>query len=163
MELDLEHMTDEQLYALIDDAQTELGKRQTRDVFEQQVNELYESARASGAIKAPEQGEQWEQPTHAGDAYVKGDVVTHDGVQWVSTVTPNTWEPGVSGWHRQAETDPETGEPGVPEWVRPSGTHDAYQIGDRIRYNDRIYESIHPGANTWSPDEYADAWKLIEE
>ena len=161
--MDFTDMTNEELYVLIEAAETELGKRQTSEKFEQQVNELYESARASGAIKAPEQGETWVQPTHAGNAYKKGDVVTHNGEQWVSTVTPNVWEPGVSGWHRQAETDPETGEPGVPEWVRPSGTHDAYQIGDRIRYNGRIYESIHPGANTWSPDEYADAWKLIEE
>src|SRR5690625_1215765 len=99
MDLDFTEMTDEELYELIEDAQTELGKRQTRDVFDQQVNELYESARASGAIKTPEQGETWVQPTHAGDAYAKGDVVTHDGQQWVSTVTPNVWEPGVSGWH----------------------------------------------------------------
>ncbi|HLS01901.1 MAG TPA: hypothetical protein VK054_07985 [Beutenbergiaceae bacterium] len=92
--MDFTDMTDEQLYELIEAAQTELGRRQTAEAFEQQVNELYEIARASGAIKAPEQGEQWKQPTHAGDAYAKGDVVTHDDVQWVSTVTPNTWRPG---------------------------------------------------------------------
>lgn len=161
--MDFTEMTDEELAQLQAEAGAELARRQTAEVFEQKVNELYESARASGAIKAPEQGETWVQPTHAGNAYKKGDVVTHNGEQWVSTVTPNTWEPGVSGWHRTPETDPETGEPGVPEWVRPSGAHDAYQIGDRIRYNGRIYESIHPGANTWPPDEYAAAWKLIEE
>src|SRR5690625_5068714 len=117
--MDFTDMTDEDLYTLIDDAQTELGRRQTAEAFEQQVNELYESARASGAIKAPEQGEQWKQPLGAHDAYAKGDVVTHDGVQWVSTVTPNTWRPGASGWHRKPEDDPETGEPVILEWVRP--------------------------------------------
>lgn len=160
VELDLEQMTDEQLYELIEDAHTELGRRQTRDVFEQQVNELYESARASGAITAPEQGEQWKQPLGAHDAYAKGDVVTHDGVQWVSTVTPNTWAPGVSGWHRTPEDDPETGEPGIPEWVRPSGTHDAYALGDRVTYNGTTYESVHPTANTWAPDEYG--WEPVD-
>lgn len=161
--MDFTDMTDEQLYELIKDAETELGKRQTAEAFEQQVEDLYTNARQAGAIPNPQQGEEWKQPLGAHDAYKKGDVVTHAGKTWVSTVTPNTWEPGVSGWHHQPEDDPETGEPGTPEWVRPSGAHDAYQIGDRIRYNGRIYESIHPGANTWSPDEYADAWKLIEE
>src|SRR5699024_3165740 len=156
-------MTDEQLYELIEAAQTELGRRQTSEKFEQQVNELYESARASGAITAPEQGEQWVQPTHAGDAYAKGDVVTHDGVQWVSTVTPNVWIPGQSGWHRKPEDDPDTGEPGVPEWVRPSGAHDAYALGDRVVFEGQEYESVHEGANTWSPSEYPPAWQLITD
>ena len=163
MGLDFTDMTDEELYALVKDAETELGKRQTCDVFEQQVDELYESARSSGAIKAPEQGEQWKQPLGAHDAYAKGDVVTHDGAEWVSTVTPNVWEPGVSGWHRTPEDDPETGEPGVSEWVRPSGAHDAYALGDRVIFEGQEYESVHEGANTWSPTEYAAAWKLIED
>jgi len=158
--MDFTDMTDEDLYTLIDDAQTELGRRQTAEAFEQQVNELYESARASGAIKAPEQGEQWKQPLGAHDAYAKGDVVTHDGVQWVSTVTPNTWRPGASGWHRKPEDDPETGEPGIPEWVRPSGSHDAYALGDRVTYNGTTYESVHDGANTWAPDEYG--WEPVD-
>src|SRR5690625_1313748 len=153
MDFDFTEMTDEQLYELIEDAQTELGKRQTRDVFDQQVNELYDSARASGAIKAPEQGEQWKQPLGAHDAYAKGDVVTHDGVQWVCTASPNASVPGGGAWHRQPETDPEPGEPGVPDWVRPAGSHAPYPIADRSRYDGLIYESIHPGANTWSPDE----------
>ena len=161
--MDFTEMTNEELYALIDDAQTELGRRQTSEKFEQQVNELYESARASGAITAPEQGETWAQPLGAHDAYAKGDVVTHDGAQWVSTVTPNVWIPGQSGWHRKPEDDPDTGEPGVPEWVRPSGTHDAYALGDRVIFEGQEYESVHDGANTWSPTEYSNAWKLIEE
>ena len=160
MAIDFENMTTEQIYELIEAAQTELGRRQTAEAFEQQVNELYESARASGAITAPEQGEQWKQPTHAGDAYAKGDVVTHDGVQWVSTVTPNVWIPGQSGWHRKPEDDPETGEPGIPEWVRPSGAHDAYAQGDRVTYNGTTYESVHPTANTWAPDEYG--WEPVD-
>ena len=160
VELDLTQMTDEELYTLIEDAQTELGKRQTRGVFEQQVDELYESARASGAITVPEQGEQWKQPTHAGDAYKKGDVVTHDGAEWVSTVTPNVWEPGVSGWHRQAETDPETGEPGIPDYVPPTGEHDVYNKGAQVRFNGDVYESVIDN-NSWSPTEYPAGWKLI--
>lgn len=45
----------------------------------------------------------WSQPLGATDAYKKGDVVTHDGGTWVSTVDGNVWEPGVYGWSGQAE------------------------------------------------------------
>ena len=160
-ELDLTQMTDGELYQLVEAAQTELGRRQTRDVFEQQVNELYESARASGAITAPEQGEQWKQPTHAGDAYAKGDVVTHDGVQWVSTVTPNVWIPGQSGWRQMVEDNPETGEPQYPEYQQPTGVHDGYQTGERVLWQGDVYEAVQDGV-VWSPSDYPAAWKLID-
>lgn len=104
---------------------------------------------------------EWRQPTHAGDAYREGDIVFHDGELWVSTVTPNVWAPGVSGWHHMPADDPETGEPGVPLWVRPSGAHDAYQTGDRVLYNGQVYESVIAN-NTWSPDDYPQGWQLIE-
>src|SRR5699024_3306101 len=159
--MDFTDMTDEQLYELIDAAQTELGKRQTVEVFEQQVNELYESARASGAITAPEQGEQWKQPTHAGNAYKKGDVVTHNGQQWVSTVTPNVWIPGQSGWHHAPDIDTDTGERGTPQCVRPSGGPDAYVLGDRVVFECQVYESVHYGADPWSPSKCPPALQLI--
>ena len=158
--MDFTDKTEQELYEIIDGAQTELGKRQTRDVFEQQVNELYESARASGAIKAPEQGEQWKQPLGAHDAYAKGDVVTHDGVQWVSTVTPNTWAPTVSGWRQMVEDDPETGEPQYPEYQQPTGAHDGYQTGERVLWQGDVYEAVQDGV-VWNPSDYPAAWKLI--
>ena len=37
------------------------------------------------------------------------------------------------------------------EFVQPSGAHDAYNLGDRVTYNGRVYESILNG-NVWSPD-----------
>src|SRR5699024_521897 len=81
----------------------------------------------------------------------------------VSTVTPNVWIPGQSGWHRKPEDDPETGEPGTPEWVRPSGAHDAYALGDWVVFEGQEYESVHEGAITWSPSEYPPAWQLITD
>lgn len=161
MELDLERMTDDELYALIEDANTELGRRQTRDVFEAKIAEVVKEGRAAGVVATPEPGEQWKQPSGAHDAYAKGDIVEYDGQRWVSTVTPNVWTPGQSGWHRKPEEDPETGEPGVPQWVRPSGAHDSYAQGDRVEYEGTIYESVHPTANTWAPDEYG--WEPVEE
>lgn len=50
-----------------------------------------------------------------------------------------------------------------PVWVQPTGGHDAYNIGDRVRYPDaegNVYESLI-NANTWSPEAYPAGWQLI--
>jgi hypothetical protein len=41
---------------------------------------------------------EWVQPTGAQDTYSLGDLVTHVGKTWESTVDNNSWEPGVYGW-----------------------------------------------------------------
>ncbi len=41
---------------------------------------------------------EWVQPTGAQDTYSLGDLVTHVGQTWESTVDNNSWEPGVYGW-----------------------------------------------------------------
>lgn len=46
----------------------------------------------------PEAVPEWVQPTGAHDAYPKGAHVMHGGIEWVSDVDANAWEPGVSGW-----------------------------------------------------------------
>ena len=44
--------------------------------------------------------------------------------------------------------DPEV----IPEWERPDSTN-AYQIGDKVRFEGKIYESIIAN-NVWAPNEY---------
>ena len=39
----------------------------------------------------------WTQPLGATDAYMKDDVVEHNGQLWISTVDGNVWEPGTVG------------------------------------------------------------------
>ena len=46
----------------------------------------------------PEAVPEWVQPTGAHDAYAKGSHVMHNGVELVSDMDGNVWEPGVSGW-----------------------------------------------------------------
>lgn len=46
----------------------------------------------------PEAVPEWVQPTGAHDAYAKGSHVMHSGIEWVSDLDANVWEPGVSGW-----------------------------------------------------------------
>lgn len=40
----------------------------------------------------------WTQPLGATDAYKKGDIVSHNGQLYVSTVDANVWQPGIYGW-----------------------------------------------------------------
>ena len=46
------------------------------------------------------------------------------------------------------------------EFVQPTGAHDAYNLGDRVTFSGRVYESIING-NVWSPDVYPDGWTEI--
>lgn len=45
----------------------------------------------------------------------------------------------------------------VLEWVQPTGGHDAYNIGDKVKFNDKTYASVID-ANTWSPTAYPSGW-----
>ena len=49
-----------------------------------------------------------------------------------------------------------------PEYVKPTGSHDAYRVGDKITYNGKKYECIFDGC-VWKPDEYPQGWKEVEE
>lgn len=40
----------------------------------------------------------WTQPLGAHDAYLKGDIVSHNGKLWVNDIASNVYEPGVYGW-----------------------------------------------------------------
>ena len=44
---------------------------------------------------------------------------------------------------------------------KPSGSHDAYNTGDIVRYNGVLYRSKIDG-NTWAPDAYPDGWEALE-
>ncbi len=48
----------------------------------------------------------------------------------------------------------------IPEWVQPTGSHDAYSVGDKVIFEGNVYESIIDG-NTWNPVDYPQGWKLI--
>lgn len=45
-----------------------------------------------------------------------------------------------------------------PEWKQPAGAHDAYAKGDRVKHNDKKWEST-VDANVWEPGVYG--WSEI--
>ena len=53
-------------------------------------------------------------------------------------------------------------ESGYPVWSKPTGSHDAYNTGDIVVYNGAKYESLIDG-NVYSPDEYPQGWKKLDE
>ena len=48
----------------------------------------------------------------------------------------------------------------IPEWVQPDSSN-PYQLGDKVRFEGHIYESLIYG-NVWSPKDYPAGWQLIE-
>ena len=50
--------------------------------------------------------------------------------------------------------------PDAPEYVQPTGAHDAYQVGDRVTFQGRVYEAVI-NAVVWSPLAYPQAWKEV--
>ena len=114
----------------------------------------------------------WAQPSGAHDAYNTGDIVNYNGQLYESTQDGNVWSPDVypAGWELvegetvgpepTPEPEPEPGPTTYPEWVQPTGAHDAYNTGDRVVYNGKVYESTQDG-NVWSPDSYPQGWTEV--
>jgi len=46
----------------------------------------------------------------------------------------------------------------IKDWIQPTGGHDAYNIGDLVKFNNKIYKSLING-NVWSPDVYPQGWE----
>ena len=77
---------------------------------------------------------------------------------------PGNWElvggetEGTEPEQPEPEPEPEP-VPSAPEFVQPTGSHDAYNTGDRVTYGGKVYESTIDG-NVWSPDAYPAGWQL---
>ena len=150
--MDLTEYTDEQLNELEQAIAEERDRRYITANMPEQIEQMigaYQDANGLGT------GEEWKAPTGAHDAYRAGAVVTHDGKEWESLTPANVWEPGVSGW-REAVAEGA----GPAEWVQPTGAHDSYKKGDRVRFEGKNYESLMDG-NVWSPAAYPAGWKEL--
>lgn len=107
-----------------------------------------------------------------------------DGVNWSPETNPEFWddlgtieEVMSQDWDIDDGDSGETTEPEQPEegggessdddpykdvkdFEQPTGAHDAYNVGDRVKYNGHVYESLMAG-NSYSPDAYPQGWKLL--
>ena len=121
----------------------------------------------------------WTQPLGAVDAYNIGDIVSYNGKLYKSIINANVWAPDVypAGWEEYTEstgggdsgetggggstTEPETPPAEtIPDFVQPTGAHDAYKKGDKVKFEGKVYESLID-ANAYSPSAYPAGWKEI--
>jgi len=68
-----------------------------------------------------------------------------------------TWSPiaAPSLWAKVLIPDPEV----IPEWEQPDSTN-AYQIGDKVMFEGKVYECVIAN-NIWSPSTYPAGWKEV--
>lgn len=89
-------------------------------------------------------------PEWAADTtYKVGDRRRYDGKLWrcVQAHTSQAgWEPpSVPALWVRTSHDGE-----IPDWVQPTGAHDAYALGDKVRHVGKIWESLIDN-NVWEP------------
>ena len=85
----------------------------------------------------------------AGERYQYGDKLYrceqshHTQSNWTPDITPALWT--------------EVAKPGeIPEWKQPTGAQDAYMAGDKVRHNEKVWESTmdynvyEPGVYGWN-------------
>ena len=149
--IDLTGYTAAELAVIIRDA-TAAYERQT--ALEHAPETMRELADDYAAAIGRVDGDPWQAPQGAHDSYREGATVTHGGKTWVSLTDWNAHAPGVSGWREVTEGD------APAAWVQPTGSHDAYQTGDVVSFEGRVYRSTIDG-NVWSPSAYPRGWEKV--
>lgn len=63
---------------------------------------------------------------------------------------------------KEEPTEPEEPADEYPEYIQPTGAHNAYNIGDKITYNNKKYVCKINGC-VWNPDVYPQGWEEVVE
>lgn len=98
--------------------------------------------------------------------YMVGDCCTEGGKTWRSKIDNNVHAPSAypAGWQDVATEGGGTMEPEpspqVPDFKQPTGAHDSYKKGDRVRFEGKVYESLIDN-NAYSPATYPQGWREI--
>lgn len=93
-------------------------------------------------------------------SYVKDERVLYEGTLYKclqAHTSQDGWTPTAapSLWAKVLIPDENT----IPQWEQPDSTN-AYMKGDKIIFNDLVYESLIDN-NVWSPAAYPAGWKLV--
>lgn len=92
--------------------------------------------------------------------YFVDDKVQYDDILYrclQAHTSQNAWTPtaATSLWAKVLIPDPNI----IPEWEQPDSTN-PYQIGDKVRFEGKVYESLIAN-NIWSPAVYPAGWREI--
>lgn len=93
-------------------------------------------------------------------AYSVDDKVRYDNILYrclQAHTSQDAWTPtaAASLWAKVLIPDPEV----IPDWEQPDSTN-PYQIGDQVRFEGKIYESLIAN-NIWSPAAYPAGWREV--
>lgn len=102
----------------------------------------------------------------AGVAYSKGQVVKYKDELWEVIQGHSSqadWTPDSVPALFKSVTAPKTndGVEIVPDFKQPSGGHDAYKKGDKVKFEGKVYESVIDN-NAYSPTAYPAGWKVVD-
>lgn len=141
-----------------------MNKLQMAEQFRKAIQMYVSSLPEEKAMEVSTIFNTWE----SGKSYTAGEFVTY-GVNSVGDpqlykiiqdhTSQDDWKPDVSS---TLFTPIGIDDSGYPVWSQPTGSHDAYNIGDTVNYNGALYKSIIDG-NTYSPDEYPTGWEVLND
>ena len=108
------------------------------------------------ALEAVQLFPQWKPNT----SYAIGDRVRYENILYrclQAHTAQLAWKPSAvaSLWAKVLIPDPEV----IPDWEQPESTN-GYQIGDKVKFEGKTYESLINN-NIWSPAAYPAGWKEI--
>lgn len=113
-----------------------------------------ESLDDSDALDGVELFERW----HSDMELVVNQRIAHDKKLYrvvQAHMSQTGWEPD-----KTPALFTEVAKPGeIPEWKQPTGAQDAYAKGDKVRHNDKIWQS-NTDNNVWEPGVYG--WDKAE-
>lgn len=116
------------------------------------IESLSKEVDDSTALDYPEAFHLW----NTGVAYSMGDRVRYKDALFKvlqNHVSQSDWTPDIAvSLYVPVSIDP------FPQWVQPSGSHDAFNKGDKVTYEGKHYESLIDG-NVWIP--VTEYWKEI--
>ena len=124
---------------------------EARDESRELLDEVLEILTDEQAETVPNAYPEWQ----AQAAYRVGDRRRYDGLLYrcVQAHTSQVgWEPpSVPALWVRTSHDGE-----IPEWVQPTGAHDAYALGDKVKHNGKVWQSdidanvFEPGVYGWT-------------
>ena len=101
-----------------------------------------------------------------GVAYSEGQVVKYEDELWEviqDHASQGDWAPDATPALFKSVTAPKTndGVEIVPDFKQPTGGHDAYKKGDKVKFEGKVYESVIDN-NAYSPTAYPQGWKVVD-
>ena len=129
--------------------------RQTAIKYRKQIEQAAISLTDQDALSVPELFPHWRENMVVS---VDNRICYLDKLYRVvqAHTTQTGWEPD-----KTPALFTEVAKPGeIPKWKQPTGSQDAYQIGDKVEFEGKIYESVIAN-NTWSPTVYPAGWQEV--